>query len=117
MKAKQAHLKVMKKVITFCVNTKDHGIIVYPTGAWNGKLDEDYFFEAIGVSDSDYAKDIATRKSVSAYVFLNDSLISAQSKMQECVTLSVAEESVGLNVKLPMVIIVNNKGAIELVNN
>jgi hypothetical protein len=56
--------------------------------------------------------------------FFNDSLISAKSKMQECVTLSVAEaelmaliacvqemihvkqliESMNLNVKLPMTI-------------
>jgi len=70
-------------------------------------------------------------------VFLNDSLISAKSKMQECVTLSVAEaelmamiaciqemmhlkdlvESIGLKVKIPMIIQVDNKGAKDLVNN
>jgi hypothetical protein len=68
MKANQAHLKVMKKVMTFCVNTKEHGITINPTGNWNGKVDQHYFLEIIGVSDSDYAKDIVTRRSVSGYV-------------------------------------------------
>jgi hypothetical protein len=81
---------------------------------------------------------LVTRKSVSGYVvYLNNSLISAKSKMQECVTLSVAEaelmalilcvqemvhvkqliESMSLNVKLPMMIKIDNKGAKDLVNN
>jgi hypothetical protein len=79
-----------------------------------------------------------TRKNVSGYIaFLNKSLISARSKMQECVTLSVAEaelmaliacvqemihvkqliKSMKLKVKLPMEIQVDNKGAKDLVNN
>jgi hypothetical protein len=48
----------MKKVMTFCFNTKEHGITINPTGNWNGKVNQDFFFEIIGVSDSDYAKDI-----------------------------------------------------------
>jgi hypothetical protein len=124
--------------MTFCVNTKDHGIFVHPDGYWNGKAEKDYYFEVLGTSDSDYAKDLVTRKSVSGYVvYLNNSLISAKSKMQECVTLSVAEaelmaliscvqemihvkqliESMSLNVKLPLTIKVDNKGAKDLVNN
>jgi hypothetical protein len=82
----------MKKVMSFCVNTKENGILIDPHGEWNGKTDNNQQFEISGISDSDYAKDIVTRKSVSGYiVFLNKSLISARSKMQECVTLSVAE--------------------------
>jgi hypothetical protein len=47
-----------------------------------------YFFEIAGVSDSDYAKDMKTRKSVSGYAtFLNGALVTAKSKIQECVTL------------------------------
>jgi hypothetical protein len=92
MKANQANLKAMKKVMTFCVNTKDHGIFVNPDGYCNRKAENDYYFEVLGTSDSDYAKDLVTRKSVSGYVvYLNNSLISAKSKIQECVTLSVAE--------------------------
>jgi hypothetical protein len=91
MKANQVHLKVIKSVMTFCVNTKEHAIIINPTGNWNANIDREYFFEIIGVSDSDYAKDIVTQRSVSGYVILNDLLISAKSKIQECVTLSVAK--------------------------
>jgi hypothetical protein len=58
----------MKKVMTFCVNTKEHSITINPTGNWNGKVDQDYFLEIIGVSDSDFTKEIVTRRSVSGYV-------------------------------------------------
>jgi hypothetical protein len=101
------------------------------------KLVKTIFFDIIGVSDFEYAEDIVTRRSVSGYVFLNDSMISANSNMQECATLSVAEaelmalvacvqemihvkqliESMNLYVKLPMTIKVDNKGAKDLVNN
>jgi hypothetical protein len=43
MKANQAYLKVMKKVVTSCVNTEKHGIIINPTGNRNGKFDQEYF--------------------------------------------------------------------------
>jgi len=111
---------------------------VCPDGVWNGKTNEDFLFEISGFSDSDYAKDISTRKSVSGYVvFLNNSLVTAKSKMQECITLSVTEaelialvnciqemiylknliESMGLRVKVPMKANVDNKGVRDLVNN
>lgn len=78
--------------MTYCCNTEDKEIIIDPTSRWKGKIDDTFKFEIKGISDSDYAKDTSTRKSVSGYVgFLNDSLITAKNKMQECVTLSVAE--------------------------
>jgi hypothetical protein len=81
MKANQANLKAMRKVMTFCVNSKEHGISINPKGYWNGKAENDYHFEVLGISDSDYAKDLAIRKSVNGYVvYLNNSLISAKSK-------------------------------------
>ena len=39
MKANQTNLKAMKKVVTLCVNTKEHGIFVDPKGYWKGKAD------------------------------------------------------------------------------
>ena len=46
-----------------------------------------------GMSDSDYANDPETRRSVSGYAtFLNDAPVTAKSKMQDCVTLSVTED-------------------------
>jgi hypothetical protein len=136
LKANEAHMKAMRRVMTFCVNTIDSGLCVKPKGEWNGFLNET--FEINGVSDSDYAKDMITQQSVSGHVvFLNEVLVSARSKMQECVTLSVTEaelmavasciqdmiyikniiNSMGLKVKLPMEIRVDNKGAKDLVNN
>jgi hypothetical protein len=55
-------------------------------------LNEDNYFEITGISDFDYEKDMQTRKSVSGYdTFLNEVLVTAKSKMQECVALSVPE--------------------------
>jgi hypothetical protein len=136
MTANQAQLKAMIRVMTFCVNTKDQGITIEPKGKWDPHNNQPYTIT--GVSDSDYAKDTVTRRSVSGHVvFINNSLISAKSKMQEAVTLSVTEAelmaltsciqdmlhlndlltSIGLSVKLPMTIKVDNKGAKDLVNN
>jgi hypothetical protein len=67
MTATLAHNKAMKRVMTFCLNTKNRVLLIKPKGEWNGKLDENYVFEISGVSDSDYAKGMQTRKSVSAY--------------------------------------------------
>jgi hypothetical protein len=138
MTATLAHDKAMRRVMTFCLNTKNRALLIKPKGEWNGKLDENYYFEIAGVSDSDYAKDIQTRKSVSGYAtFLNGALVTAKSKMQECVTLSVIEaelvavtkciqdmlyiwnvlESMGLKVKVPMKVDLDNKGAKDIINN
>jgi len=135
-KANKAHMKAMRRVMTFCVNTIDSGLCVRPKGEWNGFPNT--IFEIMGVSDSDYAKDMTTRRSVSGHVvFLSGVLVSARSKMQECVTLSVTEaelmavvsciqdmiyiknviSSMGIKVRLPMEIQVDNKGAKDLINN
>ena len=138
MTATLAHDKAMRRVMTFCLNTKNRALLIKPKGEWNGKLDENYFFEISGVSDSDYAKDMQTRKSVSGYTtFLNGALVTAKSKMQECVTLLVSEaelvavtnciqdmlyirnvlELMGLKVKVPMKVDLDNKGAKDIINN
>jgi hypothetical protein len=54
IKDNQAHLKLMKNVMTFCVDIKEHGITINLTGNWNDKVDQDYFFEIIGVLESGY---------------------------------------------------------------
>jgi hypothetical protein len=89
-------------------------------------------------SDSKYAADPDTRHNVSGgTVFLAGSVICAFSRMQKCVTLSAKEAefvaaveviqnmlfswrvmaSMGLKVELPMVIEVDNKGAVDLANS
>jgi hypothetical protein len=63
------HVEAMHQVMNYCVVDKE-----------------------LGVSDSDYSKDMETRRSVMGYsVFLNGAPIAAKSKMQEAVTLSVTE--------------------------
>jgi hypothetical protein len=95
-------------------------------------------FEITGYSDSDWAKDLMTRRSVSGWLtFLFDSPISMKSKVMPIVALSVREaklfaatccdqdvlfevrilESMGLKVKKPMILNVNNKGAKDLCDN
>ena len=77
--------------MTYCVNTAKKGTIVQPNGNWNGFV-SDKNFEILGISDSDYAKDVDTRRSISGFAaFLNDAVVVARSKMQQCVTLSVTE--------------------------
>jgi hypothetical protein len=68
MTATLAHEKAMRHVMIFCLNTKDQTLLIKPQSKWNGELNGDNYFEVTGVSDSDYAKDMQTRKSVSGYV-------------------------------------------------
>jgi hypothetical protein len=95
-------------------------------------------FVIAGRSDAEYASDPETRRSVSGgSVFLCGTVIHAFSRMQKWVTLSVTEaefvaavevvqnmcfarsviSSLGLKVQLPMLIEVNNKGAVDLINS
>jgi len=107
-----------------------------PSGVWNG--DKDFEFVIRGRSDSNYATCPVTRRSVSEYVtYLMDALVTAKSAMQKVVALSVTEaelmsvaqcvqdmlyvmrvlEPIGLTVKKPMVLEMDNKGAVDLANN
>jgi hypothetical protein len=136
-RAQAAHVTAMKRVMDYCWATKDKGLMIKPDGKWSGKVDETEF-EIKGVSDSDYAKDLESRRSVTGYsVFLNSAPVAMKSKMQDIVTLSVTEaeliaatqcvqemmyvkkivESIGLKVKHPMIIQVDNKGTKDLMNN
>jgi hypothetical protein len=91
-----------------------------------------------GISDSDFAKDLETRKSVSGNsTFLCGTPVIQHSTMNIIVALSVTEaelfaatsnaqemlytkkiiESLGLQVQLPMILEADNKGVVDLVNN
>ena len=103
---------------------------------WDG--DPNFEFVISGRLDSDYAKDPIRRRSVSGYsTFLCGAPVTMCCRMQGFVTLSVTEaesaaatqcaqdmlfnmrvlESMGLKVKKPMILEVDNKGAIDLANN
>jgi hypothetical protein len=134
--ANGAHVAAMFRAMKYCVGTPERGLLLKPNMEWNG--DPNFEFVIHGVSDSDFAKDPETRRSVSGYAtFLCGAPVTMKSSMQNCVTLSVTEaelvsatncaqhmmfnmrivESMGLKVKKPMTLWVDNKGAIDLVNN
>jgi hypothetical protein len=133
-KASLAHLKAMYRTMKYMLGTPNRGKIFQPSGRYV----EGFEFEISGRSDSDYAKCPISRKSVSGYkVCVNGAAVSTKSKMQQHVTLSVTEaelaagvecaqdmiftmrliESIGLKVKLPMLLEMDNKGAVDLANN
>lgn len=116
--------------------TPNLGILLQPNAKWDG--DPNFLFEVSGRSDSDYAKDPDKRCSVSGYsTFLHGAPVTMKSRMQGCVTLDVtlAElvsatqcaqdmlfvmrvlESMGLQVKKPMILEIDNKGAVDISHN
>ena len=133
----EAHVKAMHRVMDHCKGTAKRGWSLNPDRKWDGK-DKSFKFCVHGMSDSDFAKCPVTRRSVSGYAaFLEGAAVSVKSAMQRTVALSVTEaeliaavqcaqdmlyikkvlESMGLQVELPMVLKVDNSGAVDLANN
>ena len=132
-----AHYAAMIRTMRYCTLTRERGLLLKPNKKWDGK-DRDFLFEITGKSDSDFAKCPTTRRSVSGWVtYLNGAPYVRKSKMQRFVTLSVTEaecvaatscvqdmmygknflESLGLKVKLPMTLYMDNKGGVDIFNN
>ena len=131
--ASQAAYKELHRVIKFVLDTKNLGLKFEPTlfksnEPWN----------LVGYSDSDYASDPDTRRSISGFVlYVCGVPISWRSKSQRTVTLSSSKaewiaaseavkeimlvyqlvESIGIKVSLPIVIRVDNVGAIFMSKN
>ena len=135
-KASQLHVDVMHRIMQYCRDMPNKGLILKPNATWDGSLD--FEFEVTGRSDSNYATDPETRRSVSGTrVSLNGAPVSWRSSTQRHVTLSVTEaelsagvtcaqdmlyvmnllKSIGLKVKLPMVLEMDNRGALDLAHN
>ena len=133
--ASWAHMKAMYRTMNYCVSTPNRGLILNPDQSWDGNAD--FEFTVKGRADSDYANDPERRRSVSGYsTFLCGAPVTMKSRMQSSVTLSVTEaelvsgtqcaqdmlfimrvlESLGLKVKKPMFLEMDNKGAIDLVH-
>jgi hypothetical protein len=134
--ASKAHVKAMYRAMKYCIGKAKRGLLLKPDCAWDGN--PAFEFVITGRSDSDYAKDTDTRKSVSGTsTFLNGSPINTRSNTQKSVTLSVTEaelvaatqcaqdmlfnmrilESMGLKVRKPMILEIDNKGAVDLTHN
>ena len=107
-----------------------------PDTVWNGS--KEFEFTIHGRSDLDYAGNTDDRRSVSGgRVFLNGAPVTFRSATQKSVTLLVTEaegsarvvvaqdmlyvypllQSIGLKVKLGMILEMDNKGAVNLANN
>ena len=134
--ANESHIQAMHRVMQYCRDTKDQGLTLRPNGVWDGS--RDYKFIISGRSDSDYATDPETRKSVTGTrVSVNGAPVSWRSTTQKHISLSVTEsessagvtcaqdmlyvknvlESIGLQVALPMVLEMDNRGAVDLANS
>jgi hypothetical protein len=134
--AMEAHMKAMHRTMKHCVGAPNQGMFLKPNATWDE--DPDFEFVISGRSDLDCAKDLERRRSVSGCsVFLCGAPVSCASRMQGHVTLSVTEaelaaatvcsqdmlfamrvlESIGLTVKKPMTLEVDNKGAKDLTHN
>ncbi len=132
----ETHMQAMLRCMQYLKCTKDAGLLLKPTRKWDGT--NDFQFKIRGRSDSDYAKCTWSRRSVSGYmVFLEDAPVMHRSATQKTVALSVTEaeinaavlcvqdmlyaknliKSIRLKVELPMILEVNNKGAVDIINS
>jgi hypothetical protein len=76
--------------MAYCANTSKRGITIKPNERWDGS--PDFEFTIGGRADSDYAKDLETRRCVSGTItFLCGAVITLRSKMMPMVALSVTE--------------------------
>ena len=125
-----AHWNAAMGVLRYLRSTKDHGV------CFGGNRDEREF---VGYCDADYAGDLDTRRSTTAYVFIyNGGAVSWSSRRQQTVAVSTTEaeymaasaavrEALWLkkllgdldivNVNNPIMIMSDNQGAIKLLHN
>ena len=59
----QEHVKVMERVMNYCLSTRERGLELKPEEECTGI--PEFKLKILGRSDSDYAKDLETRKSIS----------------------------------------------------
>jgi hypothetical protein len=131
---REAHVRALKTLIKYVTHTENRGLVISPTDTW----EPGYKFKIHGRSDSGYATNPDDRRSISGgRVFVNDVPISFRSVTQKIVTLSVTEaeiaagvmvaqdmlyiyrlmESLELEVELPMVLEMDNSGAVDIANS
>ena len=131
--ANKSHFEAMTRVLGYIAGTPKRGLLLKPFGTWNGT--REYKFKVNGRADSDYAKNPDDRKSVSGCrTLLNGAPVIWRSSTQPTVSLSVTEseqragvqcaqdmlyvmrwlEALELQVEKPMVLEMDNKGAIDL---
>ena len=129
-KATEVHKSALERTIQYVINTKNEKLFMHADPKLRGVIE--------AYTDSNYASDRDTRSSVSGFaIYVNGCLVSWRSKIQNSVTLlsteaeyvavsqCVAElgfvkqilEGLQQEVELPMILKVDNTGAIELTKN
>ena len=87
----EAHWEAMCQCIRYVHAMPSRGLVLKPTGVWDGK-DKNFKFKIRGRSDSNYATDPESRRSITGtVVYLNDAPIAFSSVTQKHVMLSVTE--------------------------
>ena len=130
------HMKVMKQTMSYAIHAKERGLCLTPE--MTIKDPQNDLFNTKGRSDSNYATNVETRKSVSGMeVTLNGAPVVMCSVGKKIIALSVTEaefiamaqvvqemrcvmrmlESTNLKVQKPMIVENDNKGAIDLCNS
>ena len=137
-KATVMHMKMMLRVMKYCVETKNRGLFFKIARTLQNMNIRDCEIVIVGNSDSDYAKNPDDRKSViSSTVLVENCAVVNRCRSMKVTALSVTEaetdaavntaqdmmfimrilESIGLKVKLPMTLNIDNKGTVDLLNN
>jgi hypothetical protein len=130
------HYDAMLHIMDYCLSTASRGRKIAPVERWDGS--KEFKFTVSGASDAAYNQCPDTRKCVSGNTTeVNGVPVITKSVMQDTRKLLVTKaeldsavtnvqdmlfvrqilESMGLKVKLPMVLRVDNLGVRELVNN
>jgi hypothetical protein len=130
------HVEAMHRAMRYAVASPNRGLTLAPTGTWNG--DPNFLFTIRGFADASYKPYQDTTTSVGGHaVFLQAAPILEKSKVQQSTSLSITEaeltsgtdcaqdmlfamrilESIGLKVDKPMILTIDNKGAVDYSNN
>jgi hypothetical protein len=131
---REAHVCALMTLLKYVTHTKERGLVIAPRDFWS----TGYKFKIHGRSDSDYATNPDDHRGASGgRVFVSNVPISFRSITQKFVTLSVtvAEiaagvmvaqdmlyvyrllESMELEVELPMILEMDNSGAVDIANS
>jgi hypothetical protein len=134
--AMKDHYKAMLRVLKYSVDTADQGLMLKPNRKWD--CIQNHKFIINECSDSDYAKEPKDTCSISGHVvYLKGAPAMFKSSTERTLSLSTTEaetcagvtcvqdilymknvlESLGPKVKLPMVLEMDNQGAVYLANN
>jgi hypothetical protein len=132
--ARRSHTKALSQIMMYCLGTPLRCLLLIPIEKWDGMAGFQFIIN--GLSDSEYAKD-DSRHSINGWsTWMFGCCVMHRSKMMPIVALSVTEAelyaavlcaqdmlfimrllfSLGLDVQLPMILEVDNKGAVDFIN-